>query len=140
MRLKFETAYRGLLLLLCVSLAWGLWAASSQPATNKTAEAMGTNAAASGLIAKVSNERYLTFHLDRIPVLRDYTFLGEPIWKYVASLIYVLLAFYTAKLLDVISLVWLKKLALRTTTKVDDILLELLHGPVKIVVFIIFLH
>src|SRR5439155_10992714 len=77
---------------------------------------------------------------DRVPWLRDNTLFGEPIWKYFASLIYILVAFYAAKLLDLITLVWLKKLAAKTKTKADDIFLELLHGPVKVIVFVIFLH
>ena len=36
--------------------------------------------------------------------------------------------------------VWLKKLAARTQTRLDDLLLELLRGPVKVVAFVIFLH
>ncbi|MGC3957658.1 MAG: hypothetical protein QM813_06825 [Verrucomicrobiota bacterium] len=48
--------------------------------------------------------------------------------KYLASIIYILLAFYVSKLLDYIINVWLKRLAAKTDTKYDDILLELLRG------------
>jgi MscS family membrane protein len=83
---------------------------------------------------------YLTFWLDRIPVLQERTFLEQPLWKYGASLIYILLAFYVSKLIDYVTRVWLKRLADRTHTKVDDVLLELLEGPVKIIVFVVFLN
>jgi MscS family membrane protein len=85
-------------------------------------------------------QQYLTFGLDRIPVLRDNRFLAEPLWKYIASLIYVFLAFYAAKLCNLITFVWLKKLTARTETKIDDLLLELLHGPVKVILFVLLLQ
>src|SRR5438874_4687119 len=137
MKFKFELWFRALLFLLVLVLAWTLWA-GAPPQTTNAAPASPTNSPA--LIGKVTNERYLTFGLDRIDFLRERHFLGEPIWKYVASFIYVLIAFYAAKLLDLISLVWLKKLASKTKTKADDILLDLLHGPVKIIVFVLLLH
>jgi MscS family membrane protein len=39
-----------------------------------------------------------------------------------------------------VTLVWLKRLAARTETELDDLLLELLHGPIKVVVFVILLN
>src|SRR5437773_1192323 len=74
----------------------------------------------------------LTFKLDQIGPLRELTFLGEPLWKYLASLIYILLAFYASKLIDFLARVWLTKLSARTETKLDDLLLSLLRGPVKV--------
>src|SRR5215472_7468401 len=43
--------------------------------------------------------RWLTFGLDRISWLRGEV-LGNPLWQYIASLLYIVLAFYAAKLLD----------------------------------------
>jgi len=83
---------------------------------------------------------YLTFGLDKVSWLRDHTLLGEPLWRYLASLLYVFLAFYVSKLLDYIIRVWLKRWAARTESKLDDLLLEMLRGPVKVVAFVIFLH
>src|SRR5204862_5233158 len=57
-----------------------------------------------------------------------------------ASLIYILLAFFLSKLIDWLARVWLKKIADRTGTKVDNLFLELLEGPIKIVVFIVLLN
>lgn len=65
---------------------------------------------------------------------------GNELWKYLFSLIYIFLAFYVSKLLDYLTRVWLKKWAARTKTKFDDLVLELLNGPVKVVAFMIFLR
>ena len=62
------------------------------------------------------------------------------LWKYLFSLIYIFLAFYVSKLLDYLTRVWLKKWAERTETKFDDLILDLLNGPVKVVAFMIFLR
>jgi MscS family membrane protein len=73
------------------------------------------------------------------PFLR-YHFLGNELWKYIFSLIYIFLAFYVSKFLDYLTRVWLKKWADKTTSKLDDLLLQLLNGPVKIISFVIFLR
>jgi MscS family membrane protein len=66
--------------------------------------------------------------------------MGNPLWQYLASLIYIVLAFYISKLLDYIIQVQLKKWASKTRTRLDDLTLDLLHGPVKIIVFVVLLH
>jgi MscS family membrane protein len=76
---------------------------------------------------------------DKFPFLTDELW-GNQIWKYLASLVYIFLAFYLSKLLDFLTRVWLKKWTQRTATKFDDLLLELLNGPIKVVTFVIFLH
>jgi MscS family membrane protein len=138
MKVRFETFFRGYLLVLMISLGWGLWA-SAQTATNKAAT---TTNRPTALVQEVEHldEHYLTFWLDRIGPLRERSFLGEPLWKYPASLIYVLLAFYLAKLMDLAARGWMRRLAARTETKLDDLLLELLRGPIKVVAFVVFLH
>src|SRR5215475_12206472 len=92
MRVKFETLFRGWLILLGLILAWSLWAAGETP-TNKPAGVARTNAP-SAFTKDIQrlDERYLTFWLDRVDFLSGNTFLGEPLWKYPASLIYILLA------------------------------------------------
>jgi MscS family membrane protein len=85
-------------------------------------------------------EHSLSFGLERVDFLRDNTLLDQPLWKYAASLIFIALAFYVAKLLDFIVNVWLKRWAAKTETKYDDLILELLRGPVKVVAFVIFLN
>ena len=139
MRVKFNAFFRVGMALLVIAFAWSLWA-SAQTATNQTT-AVATDQP-SALVRSVArlDQHYLTFGLDRIELLKENTLLGEPLWKYVASLIYILLAFYVAKLIDCVTRAWLKKLAARTQTKLDDLLLELLHGPVKVVVFVVLLN
>lgn len=82
---------------------------------------------------------WLSFGLDRIEWLQV-NWLGNPLWQYLAALIYVVLAFYVSKLIDYILRVQLKKLATRTKTQFDDLVLQLLPGPVKLVAFVILLH
>jgi MscS family membrane protein len=82
----------------------------------------------------------LTFGLDRVPILEVYKIFDIPLWQYCASLIYIFLAFYVSKILDFLTRVWLKRWAEKTETKFDDLLLDLLNGPVKIISFVIFLR
>jgi MscS family membrane protein len=82
----------------------------------------------------------LTFGLDQVAFLRDNTFLEQPLWKYTASLVYIALAFGVAWLIDIIINVWLKRWAAKIPSWHDDWLLDLLRGPVKVVVFVIFLN
>lgn len=83
--------------------------------------------------------RWLTFGLDRISWLQAEV-MGNPLWQYLASLLYIALAFYAAKLLDYLIQTQLQRWAGRTKTKVDQLLPQLLHGPVKIVTFVVLLH
>jgi len=85
------------------------------------------------------NGEWLTFGLDRITLLQG-RLLGEPLWKYVASFLYILLTFYGSKLLDWLITHRLKRWAEKTETQFDDLLIDLLHGPVKVVSFVILLH
>jgi MscS family membrane protein len=126
------------MVLLAITLAWSLWAGAQT--TNNPSPA-ATNIA-SQLLTKVERleEHTLTFGLDRIEVLRRPKFFGEPFWKPIALLIYLAIAFFIAKFLDFLICIWLKKLAAHTDTKFDDLLLDLLHGPVKVVVFVVLLN
>lgn len=96
---------------------------------------------AANLLTQFTAERrdLLTFGLDRFEPLRG-TWLGNPLWQYLASLIYILLAFYVAKFLDWLTRVWLRQFTIKTKTSLDDQLLELLNGPVKVLAFVLFLH
>jgi MscS family membrane protein len=80
----------------------------------------------------------LSFGLHKIEFLTPMV-LGIPLWEYVASLLYIFMAFYVSKLIDFMFRFWLKKWAARTETKFDDLLIELVHGPVKIIAFMVFL-
>jgi MscS family membrane protein len=93
------------------------------------------------LLTQLAGERreLLTFGLDSFEPLRT-PLLGNPLWQYLASLIYIVLAFYVAKFLDWLTRVWLRQFTSKTKTTLDDQLLELLNGPIKVVAFVVFLH
>ncbi len=102
------------------------------------------NAPPSATVANATNathstNTWLTFGLDRIEGL-DVSVLGNPLWQYLAALLYVVLAFYASKLLDGLIQAQLRRLAAKTETKLDDLILELVRGPVKIVAFVVLLH
>lgn len=77
--------------------------------------------------------------LSRFTTLRAELF-GEPLWKYLASLAYVLLAFLSAWLVNRLVSGRLKAWAAKTATRYDDLLLGVVRGPIKVVAFVIFLH
>jgi MscS family membrane protein len=85
------------------------------------------------------NPWWMSFGLERLQWLHVH-WLGNPVWQYLASLFYLIFAFYVARLVDYIFQAQLRKWSARTATKLDDLVLELLRGPVKIVVFVILLH
>jgi MscS family membrane protein len=134
MRTKFDLMFRrlwlALLIMLCFSLAW---AVIGQPAA--------TNAAGPPpeAPADAAHATRLTFGLDRVPGLQFQLF-HIPLWQYLAMLIYVLLAFLAAKVADHLIGVRLKKWAAKTETKWDDLIVKVLHGPIKVVSFVILLH
>lgn len=119
-----------------------LQGADLEAGTNKVAAAQPHSSSFLDLVSSMSSERkqsWLTFGLDRVPGLRI-QMMGNPLWQYIASLIYIILAFYVSKLLDYVIQVQLRKWAAKTKTQFDDLMLELLHGPVKIVAFVVLLH
>lgn len=142
MKFRFDLFYRAGLLILIVFAGWSVWA-NAQESTNAPLVAATPAAPATNQLRLLKiklPENALTFGLDRVDFLRETKVMDEPLWKYCASLIYIVLAFYTAKLLDFIVSTWLKRVAAKTETKYDDLLLELLRGPVKVVAFVIFLN
>ena len=138
MKWRFEWVYRlGLAVFIAVAF-WAVWS-SAQPATNPPAVAVAVATNAPQFPHWLPSHA-MSFGLDQVDFLCETKALGEPLWKYLASLIYIALAFYVAKVLDFIVSVWLKRLAAKTETKYDDLLLELLHGPVKVVAFVILMN
>jgi MscS family membrane protein len=126
MKWRYQWVYRVGLAILCATAFWAVYASAQEaPATNAPAATAGTP---------------LTFDLDHVGVLRNLSLLDEPLWKYLASLIYVVLAFGVAKFLDYLVHGWLRRLAAGKKSPRDELLLELLHGPVKMVALVIFLH
>ncbi len=146
MNWRFSWVYRLGLAVLFVIAFWSVWASAQTtnlPATNSISA--GTNSAAitanklQAALLKLP-EHALTFGLDRVPFLHDNFFLEQPLWKYGASLIYIVLAFVVAMLLDWIVNFFLKFWTSKTPTKYDDLILELLRGPVKVIAFVILLN
>lgn len=80
------------------------------------------------------------FGLDHVTGLQYRPFSGIPLWQFAASLVYVFLSFALARLADYLLGVKARQWARKTTTQLDDILLELVRGPVKLVIFVVLLH
>ena len=148
MRIQFDKFYRGFLILLCAMLLVSVWRLAAQDsnttATNSGSPASVTVTATAGTDAKVAAKPMATPEwieqlAATMPFLKG-TLWGNELWKYLFSLIYIFLAFYVSKLLDYLTRVWLKRWAEKTETKFDDLVLELLNGPVKVVAFIVFLR
>lgn len=81
----------------------------------------------------------LSFGLDQVGVLQP-PLLGVPRWEYLASLVYIVLAFYASKILDWFIKNRLKSWAEKTATRWDDVLVALADGPVKLVTFVVLFH
>jgi MscS family membrane protein len=117
---------------------------SAQTNTNPvtvTAEVQTTNGVRS-VTAKVrtlEREVNASFGLDGVPELQRNLF-GSPLWKYAASAIFVLLALCVAKILDWIIGGRFKKWAEGRASRLPGLLLNLLHGPIKVVSFVIVVH
>ncbi len=135
MKIRFQTGWRALLLLLVIAWAWSLWA-GTQGGTNNPSIGLTNRPSAIVRTVEKWSEKPLTFKLDEVDLLRDHTFLGEPLWKYVASAVYLLLAFYASRLLDWVARVWLRRVT-RSGGRLKELLLALLRGPIKIVLFVV---
>lgn len=106
-----------------------------------TAEVQSTNAVQSVTTVLGAWEQNLvvTFGLDRIPALRT-ELMGIPVWQYLASTIFVVLAFYVSRLLDFVVGKRIALWATRTKNKLDDLVVGLIRGPVRVICFVILLH
>jgi MscS family membrane protein len=144
MKVKFETCFRFWMAFLVAVLIWSVWT-DAQAAAATVTNAPVANSAPARHEAEMStifgsNMVFnLSFGLDGFEVLKPLLF-GRPVWQYIASFIYILLALLAARVVDFLFQVSLKRLAARTETEYDDMLIELLHGPIKVVAFVIFLH
>jgi MscS family membrane protein len=115
-------------------LFWSLWA-QAQPATNAPSTSV-----VESTVESTPPKVWLTFGLDRIAPLQAAPFADIPLWQFLASFIYIFLAFYVSKALDSFITGRVKRWAARSATKIDDQLLQVLRGPVKIISFVILLH
>src|SRR6185312_1365157 len=148
MNQRLRLFFRGYIIVLLVALLWAIWSTSAQTNSASAAPFVSASDGVTTNVVVVSNESALARHLQspewvqrlavNWPFLR-YEVLGNELWKYIFSLIYIFLAFYVLRFLDYLTRVWLKRLAAKTETKLDDLLLELLNGPVRVISFMIFL-
>src|ERR1051325_5927414 len=134
-RFSVQHVFKLALLILAALLAWSLWA-QAQPVTNATAPPTSPPLAAAKAEAKV----WLTFGLDRIGVLQRAPFGDIPLWQYLASFVYIFLAFYFSKFIDYFIRERVRQWAKKTRSELDDLFIDLVRGPVKIIVFVILLH
>jgi len=151
MQKKLERFYRAFLVLLFIALAWSVWSAAAQSSsTNGSNEVSAVSSAnptatsdafpnKSALEALLSRPEWVEGLAEHLPILKKRIW-GNEVWKYVFSLIYIFLAFYISKLLDYLTRVWLKHWAAKTKTTFDDLILEMLNGPVKVIAFMILLR
>lgn len=132
-RKQFVGGWRYRLAGLTISSA-SLLAAKAQPVISAA-----KNSVATAADTPASRNVWLTFGLDRADWLQI-SWLGNPLWQYLASLVFILIAFYAAKLVDFAFRVQLKRLTARTKSTVDDLFVDLARGPVKIITFVVLLH
>lgn len=152
MKWRFEWLYRFGLAVLFVAAFWSVWASAqtNRPADIAAGVVASTNASGSvvpagkdtnSLTGRLASPQWIKDLAVDYPSLHlQYELWGNELWKYIFSLIYIFLAFYVSKLLDYLTRVWLKHWTKRTKTQLDDLLLELLNGPVKVIAFVIFLR
>lgn len=133
---------------LFVGACWSVWAqtvATNAPTPSVlTAFETTTNAttgeAVIDFVKKHLPDSALAFTKKHFSFLFHQTFFDQPLWKYPASLIFIALAFGVARLLNYLANHWLKRVAARTKTRYDDLILELVRGPVEVVAFVILVH
>ncbi len=90
-------------------------------------------------LARLSTNTQPSFGLDGIETLQR-TVGGYPLWQYLASLIWIALAFVAAALVDWLMSGKLGRLAAKTGSDLDDKLLAIAHWPVKATVFLLLLN
>ena len=148
---NFQNVFRCTIVALAMILVWSVWKSAAQThqtttaiaglnqSTTNTTTGMTPAKASTDLVKEWASPDWIKSLAQDWPFLR-YHFCGNELWKYIFSLIYIFLAFYVSKFLDYLTGVWLKKWAEKTESKLDDLLLKLLNGPVKVISFVIFLR
>jgi MscS family membrane protein len=119
-------------------LAWSVLTYGQE--TNVTTVQVQGDAAVQAVSAVVKRESAaLSFGLDRIEELRR-PVAGIPLWQYFATAIYILLAFVTARLVNYLVTVQLRRLFVRAKWEFGEVTINLLHGPVRMLVLVILLQ
>jgi MscS family membrane protein len=150
MKVKLQTCFNAFLALMFLSISWSICAALAQTSASNAVPAQADVSQGSNLLPVGELAKYIPEDSGVTPgwvehLAADLPFLkwrlwGNEVWKYLASLIYIFLAFYVSKLVDYLARVLLKRWADRANSGFDGLLLDLLNGPIKVVVFVIFLH
>ena len=130
----FEFARRAFLFLCVLGMAWSVWAANT--AANATAAAP-SDTSANATAQLFSKFASFTLGLDDVPLLNQHTFMGVALWQWALGAIYVALAYLFSWLVDYIFRHWLRRLARRTQTTHDDLILDAIKGPVRVLVFVL---
>lgn len=139
-----ETVWRAWLWVCVAGMGAALWwSAGAQAPAPATPAGASTNAVLAGeAVARdfvQAHRTELSFGLNRVEALQGRV-LGVPSWEYVATLLYLVMAFGVAKAIDVLVKTRLHAWALRTENQWDDVLVGLADGPVKAVVFVVLLN
>ncbi|MCX7826516.1 MAG: mechanosensitive ion channel family protein [Verrucomicrobiae bacterium] len=108
--------------------------AAANPADGKNVLAQMQEA-----LDRLSSNTQPSFGLKRVEALQR-TVVGYPLWQYLASLIWIALAFVSAALMDWLVTRRLVRLAAKTKTDLDDKLLSIAHWPLKATVFLLLLN
>ena len=118
--------------LCAVGVGWAVWTSGQAQDATVTARpvAASTNAAVTPLVDKLASRAFveshqgeLSFGLNEVAFLQP-RFLGNPLWQYVSTLLYVILAFGVSKVLDYLVKTRLQAWAERTSNHWDDLLRE----------------
>lgn len=162
MQKNFDFWFRTLLVALLVTWIWAFWTSAQTNETellapenaspslsstdgvadgNQLTNAVPPSDTSTNLLAGHSplKSRGFTFWLDQVNFLQN-SLMGIPLWQYLASLIYIFLAFLVSKFLDHFLTGQLNRWVSKHPTHLGRLLIQLVRGPVKIVSFAIFLH
>lgn len=82
----------------------------------------------------------LTFGLHHVSFLQREMPKGIRLWLYPASILYVLLALWASRFIDRFVHNSVRRWATRTKTQLDEVMMKLIDGPVKVICFVILLH
>lgn len=104
------------------------------------AEPAASPAATNSVAAPHQAPEWLTFGLHRIEALDSVHIAGIPSWQYLASLIYIFLAFAASGLVDHAVGNRLAAWAKRTKSSYDDIALSLVRAPVRWITLVALLY
>ncbi len=137
MKNKFKSIFRVYIGILVVILLFAVWVNAQTTMTNSAGTTNSVSIPLSN--SKANSTNSLTFGFDHISILKTGV-LGFPIYQYIASLIYIAIAYFGTILIDFVFIKIFKGIAARTETKYDDLLIDLLRKPGKVIVFVIFLH